>query len=351
MRRANIYIHGQIGYDWWSGIDNTAQRFIGELNGLLADDNVDEIDIHINSVGGDVHEGLAIYNAIKASKKPTTAIIDGVAYSMGAIIALAANNTHIAANGLFMLHNASGMSWGNAKSFRDTADTLDKYDNQLAVSVASKTGMDLQEIKDLWFNYEDNFFTAQEAKDAKLVDLVLDDEADLPDGFEANAPTLKVAAQLSKHFAPKQQSWFNKLVTRVRDELTIDKIENNLTPNNNEDTMIIKNSWNALLAAFGLEPSESDAVNNVTPNEAQLEAINNKLALVDNLQATNSDLNQQVSDITAERDALQAEVARLGALAGHNPTPPSGNVDPIPGEKPKNSWDIEREQMLARRKK
>lgn len=354
MPKAKIYLNGQIGEDWWSGVDNTASRFIADFNAALADDSVDEIDIHINSVGGDVHEGLGIYNTIKASQKPTVAVIDGVAYSMGAIIALAANKTHIAANGMFMLHNASGMDWGNAKQFRTTADLLDRYDNQLAVGVAAKTGLSIEEVKDMWFNYEDNFFTAQEAKDASLVDVVLDDAADLPTDFDAQGPRLKVAAQLSKHFAPQQRSWFNRLVTRVKDELVVEKIENNLppTPENKEEPMIIKNTHKALLAFFCVEPVEDDAVNNVLPTNEQVEQLNERLEAITAAENNATNLQATIDQLTAERAQLQSEVERLGQLAGQAPTPPAGGDDPENNldPKPKYSWDEEREALLARRK-
>lgn len=334
MPRARINLNGQIGFDYWNWVDNSHQRFLNDFTAALEDNSVDEIAIHINSVGGDVHEGLGIYNTIKASTKPTVAVIDGVAYSMAAIIALAATKTEIAANGLFMLHNASGMDWGNAKQFRTTADLLDKYDNQLAVGVAAKTGLSLAEVKEMWFNYEDNFFTAEEAKTANLVDVVLDDAADLPEDFEARGPLLKVAAQLGRHFAPKQQSWFNKLVGRVRDELRVEttgmEITPALTPENLDEPMIIKNTWSALLAFFALEPAEGDAVNNVQPTDEQLETLNNNLLKAENLQTTNTSLTAQVNSLTAERDSLQAEVERLGKLAGQEPTPPSADPDPDP---------------------
>lgn len=307
---------------------------MADIASAEADASVTEIAIHINSSGGDVHEGLGIYNAIKAATKPTVAVIDGVAYSMAAIIALAANKTQIANNGMFMLHNASGMDWGNAKQFRTTADLLDKYDNQLAVGVAAKTGLSLEEVKNLWFNYEDNFFTAQEAFGAQLVDEVLNMDADLPEGFEAQGPLLKVAAQLGKHFMPKQQSWFNKLVTRVADALPKAEPAAPPTPENLEKPMIIKNNHTALAAFFGAEAVEGDAVLNVQPTEAQIEALNARLEAAAAAEANATALRNQLDAANLERQQLQAEVDRLGLLAGQAPTPAGGGDDPEPTPAP-----------------
>lgn len=345
MPRAKIYLHGAIGNDWWSGVDNTAQRFIADFNAALANPEVADIAIHINSVGGDVHEGLGIYNTIKASTKPTVAVIDGVAYSMGAIIALAANTTQIAANGLFMLHNASGMDWGNAKQFRTTAELLDRYDNQLAVSVAAKTGLKLEDVKALWFNYEDNFFTAQEAKAVSLVDDVLDDAADLPADFDAQGPLLKVAAQLGKHYQPKQATWFGKLVNEVKGALLPDPAPAP-QPENLTDTMILKNNHMALAAFFGAEAVEGDAVLSVQPTEEQIEALNARLVAAAAAEASATALQAQLDAATAEQTRLTAEVERLGNLAGQAPTAPGAGEDTDAptntGDKP--SWVVSAEK-------
>jgi ATP-dependent Clp protease, protease subunit len=345
--RKKIFLNGAIGYDWWTGVDNTATRFIADFAAAEADAGVTEIAIHINSVGGDVHEGLGIYNTIKAATKPTVAVIDGVAYSMAAIIALAATKTHIAANGMFMLHNASGMDWGNAKQFRTTAALLDKYDNQLAVGVAAKTGLSLQEVKDLWFNYEDNFFTADEAFGAQLVDEILNQEADLPADFDAQGPAMKIAAQLGNHLKPKGDSWFNKLVSKVANALPKPEPAQAPapTPANFDEPMILKNTLTALIAFFGVEHVEGDAVVNVQPTEEQLDALNARLAAAATAEAEATRLQAELTAAAAEQARLTAEVERLGNLAGQGPTPPAGNdpVDPVnAGDKP--SWIIAAEK-------
>ena len=323
-------------------MDNTANRLIADITAAEGDASVTEIAIHINSVGGDVHEGLGIYNAIKAATKPTVAVIDGVAYSMAAIIALAATKTQIANNGLFMLHNASGMDWGNAKQFRTTADLLDRYDNQLAVSVANKTGLGLDEVKSLWFNYEDNFFTAQEAFGAQLVDEVLNEEADLPAEFDAQGPALKIAAQLGNHLKPKNQTWFNKLVGRVAQAMPAQAPAPTPTPENFTDTMIIKNNHTALAAFFGAEAVEGDAVLSVQPTEEQIEALNARLVAAAAAEASATALQAQLDAATAEQTRLTAEVERLGNLAGQAPTAPgAGEDDDTPTNTgDKHSWVV-----------
>ena len=81
-----IHIYGSIGYDWWTDSGITAKWFINELNAIKASGEKD-VNVRINSPGGDVFEGIAIYNAILNSDLNINTIIDGIAYSMGAIIA------------------------------------------------------------------------------------------------------------------------------------------------------------------------------------------------------------------------------------------------------------------------
>lgn len=345
-KQGKIYLHGSIGLDWWSDADNTSARFTRELNAHLSDDSINEVAIHINSVGGDVYEGLAIYNAIKASTKPTVAVIDGIAYSMGAIIALAANTSKIANNGMFMLHNVSGFARGNAKNLRTTADLLEKHDGQMAVSISAKTGLPENEVKNLWLNYEDNFFTAQEAVAASLVDELTDVEADLPTGFDTNAPLLKMAAQLSNHYKPKQETWFKKMAAKLKLDITAAAPNTTPTPEN-LDTMIIKNTQTALITALGAEPVEGDAVVNVVPTAEQIEILNNRLAAASAAEARVTALEADLANataaqnaLTAERDSLNAEVARLGALPGATPTPPSGADDKTDPPRALKSWEV-----------
>src|SRR5690606_61441 len=98
----------------------TAADFVRELNALKNE----QITIRINSVGGSVPDGLAIYNAIKRHPSKVTIAIDGMAMSIASLIAMA-GESHMASNAMLMIHAPWSVAAGNAKVHREHADMLD----------------------------------------------------------------------------------------------------------------------------------------------------------------------------------------------------------------------------------
>ena len=177
--QADIFIYGPIGNFWWDDDAVSASDFIKEFKTL--ENKFDRINIRINSPGGSIWDGLPIVNAIKASKKDVHTYIDGIAYSMGFMIALAGHKVHAAKNALGLAHSASTIEWGNAKAMRQTADDLDKYDDSLATIVQDRTDESIEDIKAKYFDYEDHLMTAQELTDNNLIDVIEDYNAERPD--------------------------------------------------------------------------------------------------------------------------------------------------------------------------
>ena len=145
---ADIYIYSEVG-----GFDVNAKSFINELKSLK-DKN---IDVHINSLGGSVFDGLAIYNALKTHTKKVTTKVEGICASIASVIAMAGDQIEMAENSLFMIHNPFAMSGGDANELRKTADILDKIRNEIADIYASKSKHDAQHYINLmdvesWFN-------------------------------------------------------------------------------------------------------------------------------------------------------------------------------------------------------
>ena len=94
---AEIWIYEYIGADFWSGDGITAKSFQKELSEIKAK----QIDLHINSPGGDVFDGITIYNLLKQHPANVTTYIDGLAASIASVIALAGDNVYMAENALF----------------------------------------------------------------------------------------------------------------------------------------------------------------------------------------------------------------------------------------------------------
>ncbi|WP_335255268.1 ClpP-like prohead protease/major capsid protein fusion protein [Phytobacter diazotrophicus] len=135
---AEIYIYDEIGF--W-GV--TARQFVSDLQAL---GDVSHINLHINSPGGDVFEGIAIFNALKFHGAAITVHIDGIAASMASVIAMVGNPVIMPENTMMMIHKPWGFAGGDANDMRDYADLLDKMESVLIPAYAEKTGKSAEEI-------------------------------------------------------------------------------------------------------------------------------------------------------------------------------------------------------------
>ena len=157
-KTAEIFVYGDIGESWW-GETVTAADFVKEVSAL----DVDEITVRINSYGGSVTDGLAIYNALKRHKARVTTAIDGAAYSIASLIAMAGDEVEMAENAMLMIHAPWGGVMGNAAALRDYADLLDKMAGAMASSYAQRSGQSLEDILALLTDGADHWYTADEA--------------------------------------------------------------------------------------------------------------------------------------------------------------------------------------------
>lgn len=135
---AEIYIYDEIGY--W-GV--TAKQFVANLKAL---GDITHIKLHINSPGGDVFDGIAIFNALKFHGAAITVYIDGLAASMASVIAMVGNPVIMPENTMLMIHKPWGFAGGDAGDMRDYADLLDKVESVLIPAYAAKTGKSHDEI-------------------------------------------------------------------------------------------------------------------------------------------------------------------------------------------------------------
>lgn len=163
---AEVLIFDEIGF--W-GV--TAGDFARDLQQITAP----SILLRLNSPGGDVFDGLAIYNALRQHKAKVTAQIEGLAASIASIIALAADQVTAAKSSFLMIHNPWSIVLGDAAEMREMADILDKVTGTLADVYKSKSGASAKQVAD-WMNAE-TWFTAEEAVAAKFVDALLPEPA------------------------------------------------------------------------------------------------------------------------------------------------------------------------------
>lgn len=174
---ADVFIYDVIGESFFEeGV--TAKKFVKDFKDL--ESRYSRINVRINSPGGSVFEGLAIFNAIYQSKVETHTYNDGLAASMGAMILFSGKTIHAAKNALTMLHSPMGIGIGTAKDMRDLADVLDKIEGSLRTAIVDRTGLTDEQVKNKFFDYEDHWFSAEEAKEEKLIDEIEDRESKAP---------------------------------------------------------------------------------------------------------------------------------------------------------------------------
>lgn len=174
-RTLEIYLYGEIQgdyYDWWTGkvVESTTsanyvRKAIDEAG------KVDNINIYINSCGGSVSEGIAIYNILKRSSAYKTVYVDAFAYSIASVIAMAGDKVIMPSNTTMMIHNAMMSAYGNSAELRKAADDLDIINEASCNTYLTKTDkIDQDKLTEL-LNAE-TFLTAELALEIGLCDEV-----------------------------------------------------------------------------------------------------------------------------------------------------------------------------------
>lgn len=205
-RSAEVFIFGDIG-DGWADETVTARKFVGELAAL----DVATLTVRINSVGGSVPDGLAIFNALRRHPATVSVAIEGVAASIASLIAMAGDQIGMAENAMLMIHAPWSMASGNATTMRETADMLDKFAGAMASSYVRPGGLDLAAALALLSDGQDHWYSAEEAKAAGLIDTItartqvaasLNGRFALP--FFASAAAAASPPQKGPHMTPEE---------------------------------------------------------------------------------------------------------------------------------------------------
>lgn len=172
-----IYLYGEIEastFDIWSGycMSKTSAEYIRRA--IESAKSISSIELYINSIGGYVDEGVAIYNLLKRQSVPVTAYIDGMACSIASVVAMAADKVIMPSNTTMMIHHAIGSCYGNAKEHREYADSLEKISEASTNSYLVHAGDKLtREILEPLLDAE-TFLTAEDAFKLGLCDEILD---------------------------------------------------------------------------------------------------------------------------------------------------------------------------------
>lgn len=159
---AEVFIYDQIGEDLFGGIG--AITIIDQLKAL----GNRALNVRINSPGGDVFQGVAIYNALARHPGEVTTHVDGIAASIASIIAMAGKRIVMAENSMMMIHEPWSYAAGRASDFRKQAEVLDQIQETLVTTYATRTGMARDDIGKLMV--DETWMTAAEAVEMKFAD-------------------------------------------------------------------------------------------------------------------------------------------------------------------------------------
>lgn len=205
----------------------TAEQFVDHLGWLEKEPDITELKLRFNSPGGSVFEGFAIISKMEETPLKITGVIDGIAASMAAFIALRCDYLKMNRNAKLMLHLPTTSANGDADSLRAIADKLDDLKNRFAEIVAQKAGITNQQAIELYLQPgKDVWLTATEAKAAGLVDEVIGEPAEIP----AAANATEYYEIYAKLIDTKIKSDMNKekliavLGTQANAEMTEDEV-------------------------------------------------------------------------------------------------------------------------------
>ena len=182
----------------WDDTDTTAKSFKEDLDNL---GDIDTLNIYINSPGGSVFQGQAIYSIIKRHKAKINVYVDGVAASIASVIAMSGDAIFMPRNSMMMIHNPWTCAWGNANELRKQADDLDKIRESLIEAYLSKAGDKLSRETLIEIMDNETWLTAQECYDYGLCDELIEEK--------------EIAASINTELFAKYKNTPNELLNKT----------------------------------------------------------------------------------------------------------------------------------------
>jgi ATP-dependent protease ClpP protease subunit len=296
-----IHIYGIIGIDetYWGeeGTNNVAFAIVSLIREL--EKQYKTINIRINSPGGIIDDGLAIYNAIKHSIADTHTYNDGVVGSMAGIIFVAGKTTHAPKTSVHHAHSASTITMGNIKAHEETINMLKTYEETLAMAYAERTGKTIDEIKQMWFDGNEHYLTGEQASDLGLIDVLEDSKVNVPDNV-ANM-SYKQLVNLYKDNKSGKKSGIKNLVQQgFKSLFNIENSDNNLQTIKNSNKMNSKN-LPLIIALLAVDFIKVDDDGKAVLDRAQIEKIEAEMNRFGNVE-------KNLVDVTAEKQNLEKDL-------------------------------------------
>ena len=166
-KNAELMLYGDIAESFWG--DTISAK---EVTEYLADLDVENINVYINSNGGVVDTAIAINNALRRHKAKVTVNIDGIAASAATLITCAGDTVRMPKNALFMIHNPSTIAMGDSEEMRKQADVLEKYKNSITETYLQKVNIDKEKLSELMDS--ESWLSAEEALKYGFIDEIIE---------------------------------------------------------------------------------------------------------------------------------------------------------------------------------
>lgn len=211
---ADLYIFGDITSYRWREKDRDAYGIVKELEELDAD----VVNVHINSCGGDVSEGLAIFNTLKNKGAKIVTYCDGFACSAASVVFMAGDERIMNAASLLMVHNPWTWLRGNAKDFRKQADDLDKIAQASIHAYMTKVTISEEKLKKLLD--DESWLSAEDAKEYGFATKVLEQD---DEGVRQSAMAV-IRDRMTSNTKPRQTSTDDKELGDKIAEIVIQRI-------------------------------------------------------------------------------------------------------------------------------
>ena len=301
-----VMIYDEIGN---FGVD--AKSFINEIKQIPNDTSV---LLRINSPGGSVIDGLAIYDAISRMPQKVTARIEGIAASMASVIALAADEVIMSENSLYMIHNVWGGEVGDSDDLRKAADLMDKMGERLINIYVSKTGQSEEQIRS-WMD-EETWFNSSEAQEAGFINLVEE--------------PIKMAAK----FDIKKYDYKNKVI--VEQLFNNQKKENQMEKEFENLKSFISDMFNKTAESKEVKILDNEEVS--SKMSAIEESIEESAKAIVELNGSLVEKDGYIATLTEELNGYKSKEAKMEGTPSD--VVPSKDPNPTPSAKSDNQWDV-----------
>ncbi len=218
-----LYIEGEIASQSWWGDEITPKLFKAELEQGKGD-----IDVYINSPGGDCIAASQIYTMLMEHKGNVTVKIDGLAASAASVIAMAGTKVCMSPPAMMMIHNPLTLAIGDSQEMRKTIEVLDEFKESILNAYELKTGLTRDELSNMMD--AETWLNANKALEYGFIDEILADEKKLAKNSSSYAFSRKAVTNslIEKVNAKTKTNEPKEPITKIESKNSIDNLENRL---------------------------------------------------------------------------------------------------------------------------